>query len=699
MAPLATFLLRLGVAIALVRVVLGAIILWKPWRAKHRGVLAAGGVALAAALTASGTLYPAWGRTWDLMLGAGTLLAAVLVAGLYRRHRRLHLPNLVESVEPAAVTPVVIPFHDPGADPVAEADAILPKVGRMPWRPRAGEHPTRTLQRHSLLGLDPLLAAYDATAAPRYLAAAETMVVDWIRRNSAWIFAPPSTFTWGDHSTALRCCRLISFWGVWSASSRRQPAISALLSRTLLAHARLLSSRDFYSARHNHGVDQDIALYQVSHCLDRHPEARMWRETAWARLWSTLDALVSDRGVMREHSPGYQLSTLTHLTDLSRLAEAHGDAGHGIRLAAMVGQMTSFMAHVIEPSGRLAPLGDTDADVSVRDHRLMSQCADEVVASCVSGGVRGTPPRRVTSYVEDGYVFVREGRTAGPTAPDAWYLALIGASHARRTHKHGDDLSVILTGLGHRILTDPGTFSYSGDAWRRFFVSRRAHNTVTADPPDTRVPDFPTGDGRTRLHDPIEDGDLVLLGGTRELVDGRHDRAILWVRGGSLIVIDRIERPCCPAKNRLAELSWHLGAGIQVRPAEPGASLVMLTATEEPIGAARLHSPRGMPWRSVRGATDPIQGWISQCRDERRPADVLIAVETGDPAIFVTELTFRSPDGRPVAFPSAIPDGGVAAAGDRVDVEVKVATMERAARIRCASGIPPALDWAARAGE
>ena len=55
-------------------------------------------------------------------------------------------------------------------------------------------------------------------------------------------------------------------------------------------------------------------------------------------------------------------------------------------------------------------------------------------------------------------------------------------------HGHADALSVLLSIDGEPVLVDPGTYLYhSGGAWRDWFRSTRAHNTLTIADADQSV--------------------------------------------------------------------------------------------------------------------------------------------------------------------------------------------------------------------
>lgn len=689
MPPLYQFA-QVLVAVAAIEVATRVLVLWKPWRKHQRRPVVAVGATVAVLLTWGAAGHTTLERAWTLCVAIGGTSAVLLIAGLFIRNRRAYFPPAKTAGAAEALHDPVIPFHKPGTGALADTFALLANSQLTRWRPPEGEHPTVTFRRHSLIALDPLLAAYGQTGDRRFLNKAEALVQHWINHNSWWVFNPPSTFSWGDHSTALRLCRLLAFWQAWADPAACRQPLATDIRRSILAHARLLSTPGFYWARHNHGIDQDIALLQASYFLPEAAEARAWRDTAWGRLWSTLGALISPGGVMREHSPAYHVSTLKHLAALATFVSRRGDDDNAQRLMAVAEQMAGFAAHLIEPGGTLVPFGDTDADIRATDDPGLQRLAgkDGTLAYCMTAGALGTPPPRVTSRAGDGYIFIREAMNAGPCSPDSWYLAFTGASHLHRAHKHGDDLSLILTGAATAILADPGLYSYSGDAWRHYFVSRVAHNTVAVESPRTKVTDFPTGDGRTVVYPPEEEGSTVLLGGQRTFDEGTHDRAVLWISRTGLLVVDRVDRMRTASPRGPASLSWHLGAQVEAD-LEADGTVVLKTAAGGFCAAIRLHCPAGTSWGIVRGKTDPIQGWLSPQRDVRAPATVLTASSHVEPAVFVTEILLPRPGERAPARGKHVVQGEVKVQDHGVEVPINLDGCT--ARLQLLSGKPPRL--------
>ena len=138
-------------------------------------------------------------------------------------------------------------------------------------------------------------------------------------------------------------------------------------------------------------------------------------------------------------------------------------------------------------------------------------------------------------------------------------------------HGHADALSLVLNIGDREILIDPGTYSYHTDpAWRRYFRSTLAHNTVGIDGEDQSVQagnfmwthhaharciEFETGSerqrfigehyGYQRLEDPVVHRREIVFDSRRQLFE----------------VTDMIR---CEGEHR-ARRAWHFAEGLRGR--------------------------------------------------------------------------------------------------------------------------------------
>ena len=221
-------------------------------------------------------------------------------------------------------------------------------------------------------------------------------------------------------------------------------------------------------------------------------------------------------------------------------------------------------------------------------------------------------------------------RTDGTKAPEIW-CRLDGGPHgflSIAAHAHADALSVEVRYGGVDVLADPGTYCYHGEAaWRSYFRSTIAHNTVELDGRNQ------SGDGGPFLwlrHANGHEIDVVDTGKSAEWTadhDGylslrppaRHRRSVRLDRAArSISITDQID-----GGEYDVRLAFHLGPDVQAE--LDGNHAVLRWPAAATPGEARLELPRscggactgGKPIRSS-GGTRP--GWDSGCPRSRSSA-------------------------------------------------------------------------------
>jgi heparinase II/III-like protein len=180
-------------------------------------------------------------------------------------------------------------------------------------------------------------------------------------------------------------------------------------------------------------------------------------------------------------------------------------------------------------------------------------------------------------------------------------------------HGHADALAFTLDIGDREILVDPGTYAYHTDpAWRRYFRSTLAHNTVEIDGTDqsrqtgnfmwadhaqARCLEFQTGAGRQRF--------VGEHNGYARLADPvLHRREIRFDPDACTIEVDDILD--CKGEHR-ARRAWHFAENCQVESVSGG--LVVTSGTTRVIFEA-LEEPETVEIH--RGGSAEQGGWISR---------------------------------------------------------------------------------------
>lgn len=402
-----------------------------------------------------------------------------------------------------------------------------------------------------------------------------------------------------------------------------------------------------FSSANNHLIGEAGALALVGLGFADMPEAARWTHKGIRILTREIESQVYPDGVPAEQAFQYLLFDLDWLllvwTHLERSGIPVPEPWRDRLRAAC-----HFLSSVMDAQGCVPAIGDSD------DSRVLQLSCEEQQGSALAVlstasvllsdpllkargqkwhpmchwllGTQGldaftrlpeTEVRpRSQVYPRGGYAVLRSEEAQ--VLMDCGPLGYLSTA----AHGHADALSVILSIDGEPILVDPGTYAYQeGGAWRDYFRSSRAHNTVVVDGRDQSEM---LGTFLWGRHIPVE---MVChsLDGNPEWVLGRHRgygaigvthwRGIFLWQEGALIVVDFLEGDC----EIEVEQFWHLSDGLRIEHKE-GCLEICASATRVRI----LEANEVLPERQiVSGEVDPIQGWISHRYGEKGPAPVL----------------------------------------------------------------------------
>ena len=189
-----------------------------------------------------------------------------------------------------------------------------------------------------------------------------------------------------------------------------------------------------------------------------------------------------------------------------------------------------------------------------------------------------------------------------------------------------DALSFTLRAFGTDVIVDPGTYDYfSFPAWRAYFRSTRAHNTLVVDGLDQSVMLGPflwgaPAPARCVLWEPSVDGDRVIgeHDGYRRLTDPVLHRRTLSLDPESRVLTIRDD--IVAQANH--DLAWyfHLAEDAAVSAGHPNRYRINV-----PGGTVMLEVDLRLAVDTLTGSEDPIGGWVSRGYHRKVPTTTLIA--------------------------------------------------------------------------
>lgn len=473
------------------------------------------------------------------------------------------------------------------------------KVGKdINWRHSPYRNRSWDMVFHSLRWMARLVVDYENNGDERYLARAKEIARDWVRDNPRG-GRGISPYAWDEHPIALRAPALVCL---------SMHVKDGWLRQSLAEHGRMLADPRLYEKGHNHGIDQDIGLLGVGCRLGRDD----WAKLAIRRLTETVLLDVDSQGALREQAPRYAL--YVH----SRLRVAMDDIKDcGRKVPAQITKrwkaLETFIAHSTQPNDQMVPIGDGGADV--RPTVVYDQ-----------------PRQTVKVFTKAGYVY---GRTKWNTPESAYYSIRFGPG--RKYHGHDDHLSVTYYAQGRDVLVDVGFDSYENTAYRRWTISPEAHNVPIVAGATFR-PQVPT-----KLVKASIKADRQSYRLTDRAYGVSRTRSVLVNHGEDVMaVLDSV-----PAGKRVTTV-WHFDHRLSAGKAA-GGRVVVSDASGWKATLVQLAMPSCRPvagLRVVKGAKNPIQGWVSPAYLKKKAAPAVVSPAVAGPLLTIVVPGVADPEVR-----------------------------------------------------
>lgn len=494
--------------------------------------------------------------------------------------------------------------------------------------------------------------AYRASGDIRFAGAVAEQLDSWLRQNPFGV-----GMNW--RSGLELGIRLINW--VWSLDLIRE---SHVVNDEL--HQQILGSVSLHiweidrkysrgSSANNHLVGEAAGVFIAASYFRHLKGAARWRQRSWEILNREILNQTYPDGGTREQATGYHLFVVQFFVAAGIVARATGQdfpESYWSRLE----KMFEFLAVLSEGGENLPAFGDGD-DGYVLDlgsdprnvtqwlavgAALFSRADFKTLAGEFSEPAQrllGQPGRqsfeaigerpnrliRSEAFADTGYYLLQHGELDSLDRISVVFDCGPLGMGALAAHGHADALSFTLRAFGVDILVDPGTYDYfSYPAWRQYFRSTRAHNTLAIDGQDQSemLGLFLWGrraKARCLTWEPTP------TGGT---VEGEHDgygslsdpvthRRTLELNGSerALLVRDHI---VAQGKHNI-EVCFHFAECCRVQPA--GDNRYCIDAGR---GTAEIELDSQLQIELSHGNEDPISGWVSRGYHQKKPATTLV---------------------------------------------------------------------------
>jgi uncharacterized heparinase superfamily protein len=530
---------------------------------------------------------------------------------------------------------------------------------KMVWEPN----------RHHHLVL--LARAWRATAERRHAEAVRAQLESWLEqcpygRGLNW------------RSPLELAIRVINW--VWALDLVRESGVAddifaARVARSAWLHLWTVARRySRGSSANNHRIGEAAGVFVGSSYFPAFAESRAWREESRAILCEEILAQTDADGGSREHALGYHLFALELFLIAAVVAQRTSAPLPGAFLARLE-KMLEFLAGFVE-GGRTLPLfGDCDEgqvlDLGGEDKARSLLATGAVLFGRADFKTRAgawceatrwllgegsgpafarlaepeATPLASRAFAESGYYLLQSGARGRPDALSVTFDCAELGFRTIAAHGHADALSFTLRAFGQDVLVDPGTYDYfRHPAWRDYFRSTRAHNTVVVDGEDQSVMRGPflwgaRARSRCVQWSPVPGGGVVAgeHDGYGRLADPVSHRRALALDGTRrrLIIHDRLE---ASGRHRAA-VHFHFAEGCRVSARGPHAFDVDTGA-----GTATLTLDPRLRATVLRGSEDPIGGWVSRGYHRKSPSVTVVGeAEWSAETTFVCRVDIGSP--------------------------------------------------------
>jgi hypothetical protein len=474
-----------------------------------------------------------------------------------------------------------------------------------------------------------------------YIKFCEKIILDWISDNSTYLFSPPSRASWGDFITARRLIYWLYFWELWSKTSFFTIEKMKIVLSSMIAHAERLADPHFYNYKHNHGIAQDYALILFTLVFPEMKKSGEWRNTAFRRLRNQIYHSVSSNGINLEHSSHYHFFAIDQLQNIYLLIDLFKEDRSDLHLRSTLLKMLQFIKYIIEPDGKIVPIGDTGIE-GVKNYAVLLQrlqINDRDLSALFKSKDYTILRDTSVAFPKEGYAVIRNFRDSETSFERSLYLFFTAAAHKGLPHKHSDDLSFILSDNGYNLLIDPGYYSYRNDKYRDFVVGSSAHNTVTVDGKNfegwnTKFEHFYSNSNYT-----------AIIASHSNYKDILHRRWLIYLKYNKIFILDELT-PKISNENKINhkfEQFFHSSDNITIKIKQPGKEVHFIDKYSGELLLRIIQITKDSSKINLyRGNENPVQGWFTKYHAKLEPSPVVGFVKTGKSAVFLTVLELKN---------------------------------------------------------
>ncbi|MBN3553979.1 alginate lyase family protein [Fictibacillus nanhaiensis] len=480
--------------------------------------------------------------------------------------------------------------------------------GSLTWKENPYNDSTWCFYFHSLDMVGYLMNAYELNPSIKYLEKAKWYINSWMLSNPS-PEKQASTFAWDDHSTANRVVNIVYFWKHYKQSGIYDKEFEDKLIALLEKHGAYLADDRHYSKGNNHGIFQDRSLLELALLLPNSKNSSNWYVKAMNRLSDHVRNDVTESGVHKEHSPSYHVIVLNLFKGIDQFLSQFGKNEKVLKDSLV--KMEDYVAYLAKPDGTLPILGDSAPD------NISSLNEDKITSSklryVLSKGLKGDIPNQDSIYKDAGVAIFRKGWNIN----NPMYLLFTAAYHSN-VHKHADDLSFILSYGKTDFFVDSGKYNYNEkDAYRQYFRSSLAHNTITVD--NNSYPLTKNQINKSKIEKYKSAGYYSYIVGSHTLYEDVYiKRTIIYLKNINSIMIHDVMKS---NKSHTYTETFNIGQDVFIHSTDN--KTFILKSTTENKQLEFKHLTKAKTIQSIKGSSNPIGGWQSNSFNKKSPISQL----------------------------------------------------------------------------
>ena len=502
-----------------------------------------------------------------------------------------------------------------------------------------------------------LARAYRATGDMKYAREVVTQLESWLDQN-------PYGYGMNWRSPLELGIRLINW--VWALDMIQESGLFTGAFRKRVLESVFLHCRDVAgkfsqgSSANNHLIGEAAGVFVAASYFNIFKKSTEWAYDAKTIMDREIFAQTFADGCTREHALGYEFFVFQFYWICGLVGKWHNDP-FSDAYWSQIEVLAVFVAQLAEAGGHLPMFGDRD-DGYVLD---LGDRADDVAAlidvSCqfydndylqqqwqstsetgfwLFGSNRkktGKNERAVNlksrAYSDSGYYLLQAGNNLDDSSSLLVDVAELGYT-AIAAHGHADALAFTMRINGQDLLVDSGTYDYfTYPAWRNYFRTTKAHNTVEIDGLDQSVMTGPFmweqhAKARVESWEPAEEGGRLVAShdGYCRLDDPvTHTRELVLDHARKQLVI----RDTLACRNQhTAVLHFHLSEYC-LKVTEKGNVIDVVMANDTEV---TFRFAEGLAISTVTGSKDqadlPGPGWLSRGYHQKEPNTCITASAT-----------------------------------------------------------------------